>query len=89
MCFIDDLPKISTKDNNCVRCFDHCYYGKPTTIITHLYFTFDNLIKNYNILPKQNSLNRDNNELLHLECYKNNIKLNVNQKQMVEIINFT
>jgi hypothetical protein len=95
MCFIDDLPEINTKEDiiyyncNCVRCFDHCWYGKPMTIIKHLYFAFDNFFENYNTLPKINELNRDNNELLHLECNKNNIKLNVNQKQMVEIIYFS
>jgi len=95
MCFIDDLPEVDTKEDiiyyncNCVRCFDHCWYGKPSTIIKHLYFAFDNFIDNYNFLPKVNALNRDNNELLHLECNKNNIKLNVNEKQMVEIIYFS
>ena len=93
--FVDDLPEIETKDDyiyyNCgaVRCFDHCWYGKPGTIIKHLYFAFDNFIDNYNIITKVNELNRDNNELLHLQCNKNNIKLSVNEKTMVEIIYFS
>ncbi len=70
-----------------MRCFDDCWYGNPITIIIHLFFTFDNILKNYNMLP--NDLKRDNNELLHLECIKNNIKLKINEKQMVQIIYFS
>ena len=94
MSFVDDLPEINTKEDfiyyncHCVRCFDHCWYGKPATIIKHLCFIFDNFITNYNSIPEVNALNRDNNELLHLQCFKNDIKLKVNEKQMVQIILF-
>ena len=43
MSFVDDLPEINTKEDfiyyncHCVHCFDHCWYGKPTTIIKHLW----------------------------------------------------
>lgn len=94
ICFINDLPTLDTKldyiywDCPCIRCMDHCWYGKPKTIIKQLFNTFDNILINYNQITSNNQNNRDNNELLHHECSKNNIKFNANRKPMVEIIYF-
>lgn len=93
MCFVDG-PVAAAQDGTlyyncpCVRCFDHCWCGKPRTVIKHLVSTFDHFLPNYHALPKRNHLNRDNNELLHLECAKNKIRLCVDNKQMVEVVYF-
>ena len=94
ICFIDDLPVLDTKldciywNCHCIRCMDHCWYGKPKTIIKQLFNAFDDILTNCNEITSNNQNNRDNNELLHYQCEKNNIKLIVNEKQMVKIIYF-
>lgn len=94
MSFKDDLPEIDTKEEHiyynceCARNMSPCWYGKPDTIIKHIYFAFDNFIENYNILPCHNQLNSDINEILHFLCHINNIKVIVNEKQMTGQICF-
>ncbi len=65
---------------------DHCWYGKPRTIIKLLFNIYDDFLQNYNEINNPGANNRDNNELLYYQCNKNNIKLNVKQKHMVKII---
>jgi|UniRef100_A0A6C0LYU3 hypothetical protein len=95
MSFEDDLPEIDTKEEHiyynceCVRNMAITWYGKPDTIIKQLYFAFDNFIEIHNILPSHNHLNKDINEILHFLCYKNNIKIIVNEKQMIRQICFS
>lgn len=94
MCFVDYLPKLDTKFGHiywnciCIRCMDHCWYGKPNTIIKQLFYTYDDILKRYNDITSHCQHNRDNNELLHYQCEKNDIKLNVNKQPLVKIIYF-
>tara|TARA_B100001057_G_scaffold500688_1_gene617170 strand:- start:10755 stop:11486 length:732 start_codon:yes stop_codon:yes gene_type:complete len=96
ICFITDLPILDTKIDNIYyksgaeRCIDHCWYGKPETIIKQLFNIFDNLVENTKnmiclIHPEHN---RNINELIHFECEKKNIKINFIKKSMVKIIYF-
>lgn len=92
ICFVDYLPTIETKLDNvyynciCVKCMDHCWYGKPKTIIKPLYNIYDEFLKNHNEISSTNQNNRDNNALLRYQCIKNNIKFNIEKKHMVKII---
>lgn len=95
--FVDYLPVIETKydciywNNTCIKCIDHGWYGKPSTILRHLYSIFDNLLGNIQLIKESGGyahLCRDNNELLHLECKKNNIKCTVFTKMLIELIYF-
>lgn len=94
ICFVDELPILDTKIDNiywnciCIQCMDHCWYGKPQTIIKQLFNIFDNIMVNYNEITSGNQHNRENNKILHWECEKNNIKVNVDKKHMVRIIYF-
>jgi hypothetical protein len=60
------------------KAMDPFWMGTPKTLIKQLYHIFDNYEKNYQMLPSY--LRTDNNELLILECQKNNINLRVNIK---------
>ncbi|MAV57165.1 MAG: hypothetical protein CMI79_06575 [Candidatus Pelagibacter sp.] len=92
ICFVDYLPTLKTKLDNiyynciCIECMDHCWYGKPRTIIKLLFNIYDDFLQNYNEITNSRDNNRDNNILLRYQCDKKNIKLNVKKKHMVKII---
>jgi hypothetical protein len=94
ICFIDYLPVIDTKIDNiyynciCTTCMDHCWYGKPETIIKQLFNIFDNILINYKNIENYNDNNKDNNIILYHQCFINNISINVDKKHMVKIIYF-
>ena len=92
ICFVNYLPTLETKLDNiyynsiCIGCMDHCWYGKPRTIIKLLFNIYDDFLQNYNKITNSRGNNRDNNLLLRYQCNKKNIKLNVEKKHMVKII---
>ena len=92
ICFVDYLPTLKTELDNiyynhkCIACMDHCWYGKPRTIIKLLFNIYDDFLQNYNKITNSGDNNRDNNILLRYQCDKKNIKLNVKKKHMVKII---
>jgi hypothetical protein len=92
MCFVDYLPTLETELDNiyynsiCIRCIDHCWYGKPRTIIKLLFNIYDDFLQNYNEITNIDQKNRDNNELLLYQCNKHNINLNILPKYLVKII---
>jgi hypothetical protein len=94
ICFTSELPIVNTVEDIiyfqsiCNRCMDHFWYGKPNTIIKQLYTIFDMYIINYTLINPQNENNRDNNELLHLMCIKNNINVKVVVDHMCNIVYF-
>jgi hypothetical protein len=83
------LPTRSPQENIiyynhvCHKCVDHFWMGTPLTIIKQLYNVFDNYEKNDNLLPSH--LKRDNNELLIIQCIKNNIKIKVNPQDLCKL----
>jgi len=82
--FLDTLPTVNPKEDTvyynsiCDRCIDHFWMGTPTTLTKQLYHIFDHYETNYQMLPSY--LRTDNNELLILQCKKNNITIRVNIK---------
>jgi hypothetical protein len=94
ICFTGKLSILNTVENTvyfqsiCDRCIDHFWYGKPNTIIKQLRTIFDNYIVNYTLIDPYNENNRDNNEILHFMCSKNNILVNVLVNNMCNIIYF-
>lgn len=93
--FVDYLP-VSLNDTvegclywncKCIRCMDHVWYGKPHTVIKHLFNIFDNIITNNNSFSN-NTFKSDNNELLHKACQDNDITCIVKQKPLVDLVFF-
>ena len=74
------IPEEDTIYYDCItyKAMDPFWMGTPATLTKQLYNIFDNYEKNYHMLPSY--LRTDNNELLILECQKNNINLRVNLK---------
>lgn len=82
---LDTLPTVSPEEDIiyynslCQRCIDHFWMGTPATLTKQLYHIFDQYETNYQILPSY--LRTDNNELLILQCIKNNIRIKVSIKE--------
>ena len=79
---LSTLPTITPKEDiiyyDCItyKAMDPFWMGTPKTLIKQLYHIFDEYEINYQMLPSY--LRTDNNELLILQCKKNNIELKVN-----------
>ena len=59
----------------CNRCMDHCWFGAPSTIVKQLRNIFDEYETNTFRIAPWNDNNRDNNEMLILQCLLNGIRI--------------
>jgi len=76
--FLNPVENIIYFESECNKCMDHCWFGKPDTIIKQLHNIFDNYIINYQIVTT------DNNEMLIYQCNINNIQIQHLYKQFVK-----
>ena len=81
---LDTIPTANPEEDTvyynsiCARCMAHFWLGTPNTLIKQLYDIFDHYETNYNSLPWY--IRTDDNELLILQCQKNNIEIRVHVK---------
>ena len=74
--------------HTCDRCMDHCWFGKPQTIIKQLNTIYSDYESNQDNITRNDSNNRDNNELLLYQCNKNKINVRVLNALFVNLCYF-